>query len=101
MSAPIGFLSSYFCGTAIDGSNIRSLTETSPATHILPVKHALQKIGSAGALLPNLEARLVDDDGNDVEPGRGVSGELWMRECNRISSHSHTALQLIAPVHVL
>lgn len=30
-------------------------------------------------LLPNLEARLVDDDGVDVRVGQGERGELWIR----------------------
>lgn len=47
---------------------------------MVPVKDALLKIGSAGALLPSLEARLVDSEGNDVEPGKGIPGEIWMRE---------------------
>lgn len=34
-------------------------------------------MGSCGLLLPNLEARLVKDDGEDAKDGE--SGELWMR----------------------
>jgi len=55
------------------------LTETSPTILITPIEGALRKIGSAGALLPSWEARLVDDDGYDVEPGKGIPGELWIR----------------------
>lgn len=33
--------------------------------------------GSAGALLPNTEGRLVDEEGNDAP--EGVPGELWLR----------------------
>ena len=53
------------------------LTETSPVAHILPRDKFLSKAGSAGTLLPNLEARLVGDDGVDVKPGE--RGELWLR----------------------
>lgn len=53
------------------------LTETSPVTHILPVADAERKMGSIGLLLPNLEARLVTDDGKDAK--NGEPGELWMR----------------------
>lgn len=59
------------------------MTETSPATHLLPAKDCLRKIGSIGILLPNLEARLVANDENDIAdaaPGeRGERGELWVR----------------------
>lgn len=53
------------------------LTETSPSTHILPTQDCIRKVGSIGVLLPNLEARLVLDDGKDAEPGH--PGELWLR----------------------
>jgi long-subunit acyl-CoA synthetase (AMP-forming) len=38
-------------------------------------------VGSAGVLLPNLEARLVvDDDGKgDIDATEGERGELWLR----------------------
>jgi acyl-CoA synthetase (AMP-forming)/AMP-acid ligase II len=86
------FFLSDCCGTIFDGPNASSLTETSPTTHIVPVKDALLKIGAAGALLPSLEARLVDDGGNDVEPGKGIPGEIWIREF----LHIYVTLLLIA-----
>ena len=49
----------------------------SPAVHILPQDRFLSKAGSVGVLIPNLEARLVGDDGVDVKPGE--PGELWLR----------------------
>ena len=71
------------------------LTETSPTTHLVPLEWSTKKIGSCGVLFPNLEARLVDDDGNDViqslkrdivsssggDSDHDVtrSGELWLR----------------------
>jgi 4-coumarate--CoA ligase len=56
------------------------LTETSPATHLLPPEHALRKIGSIGVLLPNLEARLVaNDDDTIADAAPGEPGELWVR----------------------
>ncbi|KAF9790975.1 AMP binding protein [Thelephora terrestris] len=53
------------------------LTEMSPVSHLLPHDQFLSKVGSAGLLIPNLEARLVGIDGVDVKPGE--PGELWLR----------------------
>lgn len=43
-------------------------------------KHMQEKPGSVGFLMPNVEARLVDDDEKDVP--RGFPGELWVRGPN-------------------
>jgi 4-coumarate--CoA ligase len=53
------------------------LTEMSPTILLMPLNRAEEKVGSAGELLPNLEARLVDEDGKDVKEGE--PGELWLR----------------------
>ncbi|EUC55217.1 4-coumarate-CoA ligase [Rhizoctonia solani AG-3 Rhs1AP] len=53
------------------------LTEMSPTVLLTPLYRATEKIGSAGELLPNLEARLVGEDGVDVDEGQ--PGELWLR----------------------
>ncbi|KAJ7106027.1 AMP binding protein [Mycena crocata] len=55
------------------------LTETSPTTHLLPVTDADRKMGSIGILLPNLEARLVEDDDGKTDAREGEPGELWIR----------------------
>jgi len=55
------------------------LTETSPGCHFLPIADAYRKVGTIGVLLPNLEARLMDDDEKDVVPGPDARGELWVR----------------------
>jgi len=55
------------------------LTETSPTTHWLPLEDTLRKMGTIGLLLPNLQARLVDDDENDIKPSPENRGELWVR----------------------
>lgn len=52
-------------------------TEMSPATLVLPYDRFLSKAGSTGVLVPNLEARLIGNDGVDVKPGE--PGELWLR----------------------
>jgi 4-coumarate--CoA ligase len=54
--------------------------DRSASTHILPPELSVKKVGSVGLLLPNQEARLVDDDENDVTPGE--RGELWIRGPN-------------------
>jgi len=56
------------------------LTETSPGVTLLRTEHAMSKLGSVGELMPNMTARLVDDDGVDVKPGQ--PGEFWTRGTN-------------------
>ncbi|KAF9504366.1 hypothetical protein BS47DRAFT_1355281 [Hydnum rufescens UP504] len=58
------------------------LTETSPVTHWLRGQDSIRKRGSIGRLLPNVQARLVDDDEKDIQPGPENSGELWVRGPN-------------------
>ncbi|KAF7351179.1 4-coumarate--CoA ligase-like 7 [Mycena sanguinolenta] len=53
------------------------LTETSPTTHVLAAEDADRKMGSIGPLLPNLEARLVEDDEGKIDAAEGQPGELW------------------------
>lgn len=53
------------------------LTETSPTTHALSESGA-HMVGSVGHILPNLEARLVDAEG-EVDAEEGQPGELWLR----------------------
>ncbi|KAG8738133.1 hypothetical protein FRC10_007255 [Ceratobasidium sp. 414] len=53
------------------------LTEMSPTILLTSLGRAAAKIGCAGELLPNLEARLVGEDGVDVKEGE--AGELWLR----------------------
>ncbi|EKM53608.1 uncharacterized protein PHACADRAFT_260046 [Phanerochaete carnosa HHB-10118-sp] len=43
----------------------------------LPLKDWVRKAGAVGLLVPHLEARLVADNGNDVQEGE--PGELWLR----------------------
>jgi 4-coumarate--CoA ligase len=49
-------------------------------THLLPAKDYRRKIGSIGILLPNLEARLIaGDEDNIIDAAPGEPGELWVR----------------------
>ncbi|KAJ7616223.1 AMP binding protein [Mycena polygramma] len=55
------------------------LTETTTGTHMLAFDVADRKVGSIGTLLPNIEARIVDDEEGKVEAVEGAPGELWVR----------------------
>jgi acyl-CoA synthetase (AMP-forming)/AMP-acid ligase II len=52
-------------------------TEMSPVTCVLGAEHAVSKRGSVGRPIINVEARIVDDFGNDVRPGE--VGEIVYR----------------------
>jgi acyl-CoA synthetase (AMP-forming)/AMP-acid ligase II len=54
------------------------LTETSPATHIVPIPPAAQKPGSIGPPVPNTEVRVVDVVTGEPLP-HGETGELVLR----------------------
>ena len=55
------------------------MTELSPAILAMMPSEGFENPGAAGRLLPNLEARLVDNDGNDVPESEDSVGELWVR----------------------
>ncbi|MCP2294982.1 fatty-acyl-CoA synthase [Nocardia amikacinitolerans] len=52
-------------------------TEMSPITCVLEGKDALRKLGSVGKPIPTIQARIVDDEMNDVAPGE--VGEIVYR----------------------
>ncbi|MFJ4658770.1 fatty-acid--CoA ligase FadD5 [Nocardia sp. NPDC088792] len=52
-------------------------TEMSPITCVLEGEDALRKIGSVGKPIPTIQARIVDDEMNDVAPGE--IGEIVYR----------------------
>ncbi|TFK33289.1 AMP binding protein [Crucibulum laeve] len=53
-----------------------STETTCPAQMVAPFD-SVKKFGSVGTLLPNVQARLVDDDERDV--AEGVAGEMWLK----------------------
>jgi long-chain acyl-CoA synthetase len=54
------------------------MTETSPVTHVNPLK-GTRKIGSVGLALPNTEYKIVDiDDYNKIQP-LGEAGEIMIK----------------------
>ena len=59
-------------------------TESSPGYTILNDQDAKQHRGSVGKLLPNMAARLVDDEDKDVDEGE--RGELWIKGPNIMKS---------------
>jgi fatty-acyl-CoA synthase len=52
-------------------------TEMSPVTTMLPPEDSVRKIGSVGKAVPTINARVVDDEMNDVKPG--AVGEIVYR----------------------
>jgi len=52
-------------------------TEATARISCLPPEHLMEKLGSAGLPLDNLEVRIVDDEGREVAGGR--SGEIWVK----------------------
>ncbi|MFI6363024.1 fatty-acid--CoA ligase FadD5 [Nocardia sp. NPDC050630] len=52
-------------------------TEMSPITCVLEGKDAIRKLGSVGKPIPTIQARVVDDEMNDVAPGE--IGEIVYR----------------------
>ena len=56
------------------------MTETSPLVLALKPEDAAVRIGAAGLPVMHTEARVVDEEGNNVEVGE--TGELWVRGPN-------------------
>lgn len=55
------------------------MTELSPAALAMLPEEGIENLGAAGRLLPNLQARLVDDKGNNLPESEESVGELWIR----------------------
>jgi acyl-CoA synthetase (AMP-forming)/AMP-acid ligase II len=64
-----------FPGVALH--NFFGLTETISITHVLPSGDALARADSIGKLLPEVQARIVDEQGAELPPGE--VGELCLR----------------------
>lgn len=61
------------------------LTETSPACTMVKADEWLIRAGSSGALLSNMEARIVLEDGSDAAVGE--EGEIWFRGPNLMKGY--------------
>ncbi|KAB5580725.1 hypothetical protein GE09DRAFT_1083362 [Coniochaeta sp. 2T2.1] len=57
------------------------LSETGSVTHVQSWDEWGKYMGSVGKLVPNMEARIVDDE-TGKEVGEGEPGELWLRGPN-------------------
>jgi acyl-CoA synthetase (AMP-forming)/AMP-acid ligase II len=57
--------------------NFFGLTETISITHVLPSSDALERADSIGKLLPEVQARIADEQGREVPAGE--VGELCLR----------------------
>ncbi|KAK7975725.1 NAD(P)-binding protein [Apiospora arundinis] len=53
------------------------LSETTGSITVVPLETDLWRPGTVGSLVANHSARVIDDDGNDVEPGQ--EGEILVR----------------------
>lgn len=70
-----------FKAKCVDDITIRQgygMTESSPATLLIPVKPDKSKAGSTGQLLPNMEARIVSIADGTAQ-GANKTGELQFR----------------------
>ncbi|KAK4496087.1 hypothetical protein PRZ48_012066 [Zasmidium cellare] len=52
------------------------LSETSPMTHTQPWDEWYSSVGSVGKIFPNMTAKYMSEDGQELPPGQ--AGELWM-----------------------
>ena len=52
------------------------LSETSPMTHTQPWEDWYSSVGSVGKMFPNMTAKYMSPDGEELGPGK--AGELWL-----------------------
>ncbi len=76
---PVQVLETFRERTGVEISEGYGLTEASPASHS-NAAGGVSKPGSIGPVIPGVEARLVDDNDNDVPPG--AEGEILLRGDN-------------------
>ena len=79
-AAPLGVDLIRRCEERLDCTVIQAygLTEASPATHSMPARGGLRKVGSIGPCVPNTECKVIDVE-TGAELGPGAQGELWIR----------------------
>jgi len=62
-------------------SQAYGLSETSPASHLLPWENCFTHVGSVGKLIPNMTQKFVAPESGQ-EVGIGELGEIWMKGPN-------------------
>lgn len=65
------------------------MTEASPCTHLQHISTWSRSKGAVGQLIPNVEARLVGEDGKDAP--LGGQGEVWVRGPNIFCGYHNNA----------
>ncbi len=72
--------------TGLDINQGYGLTEASPGV-TTTLSSSSVKPGSVGRQLPGVELRLVDDDGDDIDPDDGDPGEIYIKGANLFSGY--------------
>jgi len=73
---PVSLIEQY-AGMDIEIHQIYGLTESCGPACVIGADNALKKVGSTGKAFFHTEVRVVNDTGDDVEPGE--QGEVWVR----------------------
>lgn len=81
-AAPLtkGLVDAFYSRLNIPVKQGYGLSECSPTTHLVPWERWDTCIGAAGILLPNMTAKYVGEDGEELPVGE--TGELWMKGPN-------------------
>ena len=73
---PVNLIQQY-ADIGIEVHQIYGLTESCGPACVIDAENALKKIGSTGQAFFHTEVRVVNEDGDDCEPGE--QGEVWVR----------------------
>lgn len=81
-AAPLtkGLVDAFYSRLKIPVKQGYGLSECSPTTHLVPWERWDTCVGAAGILLPNMTAKYVGEDGEELAIGE--TGELWMKGPN-------------------
>lgn len=81
-AAPLtrGLVDAFYTRLKIPVKQGYGLSESSPTTHLVPWGIWDTCIGSVGILLPNMTAKYVGEDGEELPAGQ--TGELWIKGPN-------------------
>jgi fatty-acyl-CoA synthase len=80
-----------FHARGIPVGQIYGTTETGPVSVVLKFQDAVQRAGFAGWPHANLELKLIDSEGHDVQ--QGMTGEVCVRGTNVMRGYWHHATQ--------